>query len=752
MTSLEFHKLCLLAYCLVLFVQLLSPPSCSAFASATSTTEAEALLKWKATFQNHTRLQNLTFWAYLPAHAKAAPCFWTGISCNVVGSVSVINLTNFGIQGPIPKSLKTCKSLVRVHLEGNQFTGNISKDFGVYPNLDFIDMSHNKFYGEISQKWGQCAKLETLLIMGNNLTGSIPPEIVNADKIHKLDLSSNHLVGAIPKEFGRMTSLQKLMLNENQLSGYIPSEFGSLVDLEYLDLSSNKFNGSIASTFGNFLILYHLNLSNNQFSQGIPLKLEKLVQLNDLDLSHNSLEGSIPAEISNMESLQMLNLSHNNLSGFIPSSFEGMHGLSYVDISYNELEGPLPNNRAFRQASPEALQGNKGLCGNVEVLQSCTIGPRKERKWVFGITFSLVAAILLIFAFFTIKFVVQRKKKSLEKEEKNLDEGISFSVLNFDGKSMYEEIIRATKNFDSTYRIASGAQGSVYKANLSSDNVVAVKKIHQLWDGEKNLETAFLNEIRALTEIRHRNIVKLYGFCSHHRHSLLVYEFVERGSLATILSKDEEAKEVGWRKRVNIVDGVAHALAYMHHDCLPPIVHRDISTKNILLDSKYEASVSDFGTAKFLNPGSTTWTAVAGTYGYVAPELAYTMEVNEKCDVYSFGVVAMETIMGRHPGDFFSSFLSVSSSSTSSSASTLPSQQMSVVDVLDQRILPPTHQEAGEVLSLMKIAFSCLNPSPHSRPTMRQVTQLISTQKLHLSKPICMITCGELLALDPLTA
>ena len=128
------------------------------------------------------------------------------------------------------------------------------------------------------------------------------------------------------------------------------------------------------------------------------------------------------------------------------------------------------------------------------------------------------------------------------------------------------------------------------------------------------------------------------------------------------------------------------------------------------------------------------------------------MEVNEKCDVYSFGVVALETIMGRHPGDFFSSFLSVSSSSTSSSASTLPSHQMSVVDVLDQRILPPIHQEAGEVLSLMKIAFSCLNPGPHSRPTMRQVTQLISTQKLHLSKTIRMITCGELLALDPLTA
>ncbi|KAM1223551.1 hypothetical protein ACFX10_042413 [Malus domestica] len=108
--------------------------------------------------------------------------------------------------------------------------------------------------------------------------------------------------------------------------------------------------------------------------------------------------------------------------------------------------------------------------------------------------------------------------------------------------------------------------------------------------------------------------------------------------------------------------------------------------------------------------------------------------------------------MGRHLGDFFSSFLSVPSLSASSSASTLPPHQMSVVDVLDQRILPPTHQEAEEVLSLMKIAFSCLNPNLHSRPTMRLVTQLLSAQKLHLSMPICMITCGELFALDHLTA
>ena len=122
------------------------------------------------------------------------------------------------------------------------------------------------------------------------------------------------------------------------------------------------------------------------------------------------------------------------------------------------------------------------------------------------------------------------------------------------------------------------------------------------------------------------------------------------------------------------------------------------------------------------------------------------MEVNEKCDVYSFGVVTLEIVMGRHPGDFFSSLSLGSSSSTA-----LPAHQMSIVDVLDQRISPPTHDVTGEVLSLVKIALSCMNSNPQSRPTMKQVSQQLETQRLHLSKPLCMITCGELLALNGLT-
>ncbi|XP_022765747.1 MDIS1-interacting receptor like kinase 2-like [Durio zibethinus] len=165
---------------------------------------------------------------------------------------------------------------------------------------------------------------------------------------------------------------------------------------------------------------------------------------------------------------------------------------------------------------------------------------------------------------------------------------------------------------------------------------------------------AFESEIHALSEIRHRNIVKLYGFCSHPNNSFLVYEFVERGSLRMVLSNKDEAMELDWEKRLNVVKGVANALSYMHHDHSPPIIHRDNSSNNVLLDLDYEAHVSYFGTTRLLKPDSSNWTSLGGTFGYIAPELAYTSKVDERCDVYSFGVLIMEIFMGRHPVDLIS--------------------------------------------------------------------------------------------------
>ena len=194
-----------------------------------------------------------------------------------------------------------------------------------------------------------------------------------------------------------------------------------------------------------------------------------------------------------------------------------------------------------------------------------------------------------------------------------------FAIWSYDGRMVYENIIEATEEFDSKYCVGVGGCGSVYKAELQSGQVVAMKKFHSIQDGGIANAKGFEYEIRALLEIRHRNVIKLFGFCSHPQQSFLVYEFLEGGSIKDLLSNKEEVVIFDWIRRANVVKGVADALSYMHHNCSPPIVHQDISRKNILLDSKYEAHISDFGTARFLKIDSSHWTSFVGTFGYTAP-------------------------------------------------------------------------------------------------------------------------------------
>ncbi|XP_048130172.1 MDIS1-interacting receptor like kinase 2-like [Rhodamnia argentea] len=314
-----------------------------------------------------------------------------------------------------------------------------------------------------------------------------------------------------------------------------------------------------------------------------------------------------------------------------------------------------------------------------------------------------------------------------------------FEIWGYDGRMVYENIIEATEEFDAKYCIGMGGHGSVYKAKLRSGEIVAVKKLNEAPDVEMASRKAFEREIHALMETRHRNIVKLYGFCSSSRHSFLVYEFLESGSLQDILKSEQRITMFDWSKRLNVVKGVAYALCYMHCECSPPIVHRDISSKNILLDEEFEAHVSDFGTAKVLQPCSSNWTSFAGTFGYAAPELAYTMEVNEKCDVYSFGMVTLEVIMGRHPGNLISSLASTSPSSQRHSTDSWP-----LKEVLDQRIPYPKGYVLGEVAVVIKMALSCLSPKPEHRPSMQQVSRAISAHS-----PI-MLTASEDIKLEEL--
>ncbi|CAJ1971135.1 unnamed protein product [Sphenostylis stenocarpa] len=621
------------------------------------------------------------------------------------------DMNNF--TGPIPTSLKNCSSLVRLNVAGNMLTGNISNDFGVYPNLEYIDLSRNGFNSHIPSNWAKFHNLIGLMISYNNLFGGIPPELGQAPKLQKLGLSSNHLTGKIPKELGNLTYLSELYLSNNNLSGNIPIEIGSLKQLWKFDFATNNLSGPIPEQLGQLRKLFHLNLSHNKFMESIPSEFSQLKYLQTLDLSFNSLNGKIPVALGKLKMLENLNLSHNNLSGNIPSSLKDILSLTEVDISNNQLEGEIPNSAAFLKAPLEALAENKNLCGNASGLMACpqftshNHHDKKVMMWALG------ALLPAVFVFGVSLYVHWQRARKAEKQDIKEQTRDLFSIWSYDGKMVYENIIEATNDFDDKNLIGEGAFGGVYKAILPSGQIVAVKKLDAGVDREMLEFKAFTTEIRALTEIKHRHIVKLHGFCEHPRHCFLVYEFLEGGSLDKVLNNDTHAAMFDWNKRANVVKGVANALYHMHHGCSPPIVHRDISSKNVLIDLEYEARISDFGTAKILNPNSRNLTQFAGTYGYAAPELAYTMEVNEKCDVFSFGVLCLEIIMGNHPRDLISSMLSPSSTPLTSN--------LLLKDVMDQRLPLPVMPVVKEVVFIAEVAFACLNNRPLSRPTMEDV-------------------------------
>ncbi|XP_015894737.3 MDIS1-interacting receptor like kinase 2-like [Ziziphus jujuba] len=644
----------------------------------------------------------------------------------------VASYNNF--KGSIPKTLRNCSTLAEVSLKCNLLTGNISEEFWICPKLTRIDLSSNTFVGKLTGNWGQCHKLTFFNLSNNKISGELHPGLGKATELRQLDLSSNLLEGRIPNELGRLKFLFELNLNNNTISGQVPAEIGLLPNLEIIELASNKLNGSIPVHLGQCSKLTYLNLRMNRLSGNVPFQIGRLESLRTLDVSHNFLAGGLPEELHNLKMLETFDLSHNMLSGSIPSKFKDMKSLLSIDVSCNQLYGPLPDVKAFTEARAAALQNNKGLCGNNTSLKPCPVrGKKNINPVVISAIVSISGTIIVLLIIAGILFTRPKGDKNVD-EPKEIQTEIFFAAWNHDGKRVHEEIVEATENFDPKYCVGVGGNGSVYKTLLSTGQVVAVKKFHE--DGGEASKEAFDSETSMLTKVRHKNIIKLFGFCSHTRYSFLVYEFMERESLFKVLRDNVKAKELEWTTRVNIVKGLANAISYLHHGCCPPIIHRDISSKNVLLDAEYEARISDFGSAINFHPGSLNWTSFAGTLGYSAPELSYTMEVNEKSDVYSFGIVTLEVIMGKHPGDLISSL------STSPLA---VADKILLKDVLDERLSSPWKHLEDQVVCIAEIAFACLHQIPQLRPTMKQVSQKLSILlPPPLSEPFHAITLEKL--------
>ncbi|XVE84618.1 hypothetical protein DITRI_Ditri17bG0027000 [Diplodiscus trichospermus] len=284
-----------------------------------------------------------------------------------------------------------------------------------------------------------------------------------------------------------------------------------------------------------------------------------------------------------------------------------------------------------------------------------------------------------------------------------------------------DELANATDNYSMHRILGQGGQGTVYKGMLADGTIVAIKKpkrvgIRKKLD-EKRIQE-FINEMVILSQINHRNIVKLLGCCLETEVPLLVYEFIINGTLSQhIHEENEELFPIKWEMRLRIAVEVANALAYLHSSASTPIYHRDIKSSNILLDDKYRAKVSDFGMSRSIASEQTHLTTqIQGTFGYLDPEYFHSSQFTEKSDVYSFGVVLAELLTGKKP---------VISSSKSEEARSLAScflhsmEENSMFDMLDCRVMKDGSE--NEIMAVAELAQRCLNLNGKERPTMKEV-------------------------------
>ena len=277
-----------------------------------------------------------------------------------------------------------------------------------------------------------------------------------------------------------------------------------------------------------------------------------------------------------------------------------------------------------------------------------------------------------------------------------------------------KELEKATDNFSVKRVLGQGGQGTVYKGMLVDGRIVAVKK-SKLVDEDKL--DSFINEVVLLSQVNHRNIVKLLGCCLETEVPTLVYEYIPNGDLFKRLHDESDDYNMTWEVRLGIAVEIAGALAYMHSASSFPIYHRDIKTTNILLDEKYRAKVSDFGTSRSVTVDQTHLTTlVAGTFGYMDPEYFLSSQYTDKSDVYSFGVVLVELITGEKP-------LSRVRSEEGKSLATYFIEAMKenrVVDIIDDRI--KEESKLDQVMAVAELAGRCLSRKGRKRPNMREVS------------------------------
>lgn len=435
-----------------------------------------------------------------------------------------------------------------------------------------------------------------------------------------------------------------------------------------------------------------------------------------LNLSCNLLSGEIPSQFAGLDKLGSLDLSHNELSGSL-DPLAALQNLVTLNISYNAFSGELPDTSFFQKLPLSDLAGNHHLVVGDGSDGSSRRGAISALKVAMSVL-AAVSALLLVSA----TYMLARTRR-----------GGGGRIIHGDGTwevTLYQKLDIAMddvlRGLTSANVIGTGSSGVVYKVDTPNGYTLAVKK---MWSSDETTTAAFRSEITALGSIRHRNIVRLLGWAANGSTRLLFYSYLPNGSLSDLLhggvAKGAPASE--WGAHYDVALGVAHAVAYLHHDCVPAILHGDIKAMNVLLGPAYEPYLADFGLARVLSGASSKLDPskpprIAGSYGYIAPEYASMQQISEKSDVYSFGIVLLEILTGRHPLD---PTLPGGAHLVQWVREHMQAKRDDVSELLNARLKGSAEADVHEMRQVLSLAALCVAHRADDRPAMKDVVALL---------------------------
>lgn len=548
-----------------------------------------------------------------------------------------------------------------------------------------------------------------------------------------------------------------IMDSDGVQTGVVAVEFDTLMDVAFKDINGNHvgldLNSMVSSEFGNLDEIDIDLKSGDQINSWV--EYSGSARMLNISVSYSNIKPKDPILSISLNLSEYVNdLMFVGFSGSTQGSTE-IHSIEWWSFSSSfdvnpksssasAVSSPPPpppptatfaNNNtssippALAPSESTALTEKNGRCHS----QICKQGPGTIVGVVTAGAFFLALAGLILFWVYSKRFKLGRHSEKLAND-----------VIKMPKEFSYKELKSATKGFDSSRIIGHGAFGTVYKGVLSdSGDIVAVKRCSHSGQGKEE----FLSELSIIGTLRHRNLVRLQGWCHEKGEILLVYELMLNGSLDKALF--ESRMVLPWPHRRKVLIGVASALAYLHQECENQVIHRDIKSSNIMLDESFNARLGDFGLARQIeHDKSPDATVAAGTMGYLAPEYLLTGRATEKTDVFSYGAVVLEVASGRRPIE-----KDVNGVGRVGVDSNLVEWVWSLhregrlIVAADPRLCGEFDEI--EMRRVLLVGLACSHPDPMARPTMRGVVQMLAGETevplVPRSKPSMSFSTSDLL-------